>query len=934
MVVAVIAWVMGVAAAAMYCFPWSVSKEIEPRSMLPWGGHAYAVNISGNLPQVFDALLFAEANGDSERSPYASGLRMYEGSTPFGTPHAVHAQISELGQGRFSHWGHDLVFSTPDNSDPRTNGRRYGFAYPVAPAWWVPLCLFALGSAAFASLRPRPRFMARAVEYRWLLFTIALVLVAAKGAWFFHALLPAPIPSPDSNGYLLWSLIRTIGYPLLLEVFQRVCGDWRQLPWMQAALLLAALGLLAHSVGRLSGRTWLGWLVFAIPFTASGMLLSAADVLTEAPFAAFVMFHAAFMCSFIRTGRKGFALGAGIALLFAILIKSVAVTLLGPLFLFIVFRGEGRRSLLVLTAVPALLGWLGPSAYNYAKFGNFETSVAGGFALGGHVAWAIHPTPGSPYQDDAKVIEEKLKPILAKRPASFASIGDYVVYTTNEYNALLWQGIVPELQNRYPAICKPHHFEHCSWARCDEPCIIRMNRVLLGLSRDAIAAEPRRYAYHVAVHFNAMWTKVFQGPAQLDHGIDARVDDLAAALGSGTYGRFFPTGASLPTQAQRTSALARVDDSPSSRLVALMTLRDPLLAAVVPALNRASEAIFVIALAFSAAVLVAGRLGASAQAACYIALAMNAYFLGSALAQPVLVRYSWPMQGLMTAFVALAAWTVLGCLARARRAALVKFSVERFTSGSRMSQAAHGNHPSPPSGQDTYSSAIVTAHRYIAWILSPFAPYLHGNIVEVGIGHGSYFEALGRKGNYVGIDIDERSIRAAKQRFPEGRFAHADILEAGSVRAALHGEAADAIVCINVLEHIGDDATAVRNLVDALAPDGTLLIGVPALMSLYNDLDRLAGHNRRYRLADFERLLEGQPVTIEKLCYFNPIGGLGWWANKFRHHDSLNSGEVNGQIVLFEKYILPFSRAIDPLTRRFFGQSVICVARRRRVAAG
>ena len=69
-------------------------------------------------------------------------------------------------------------------------------------------------------------------------------------------------------------------------------------------------------------------------------------------------------------------------------------------------------------------------------------------------------------------------------------------------------------------------------------------------------------------------------------------------------------------------------------------------------------------------------------------------------------------------------------------------------------------------------------------------------------------------------------------------------------------------------------------------------------------------------------------MQVEKLRYFNPIGGLGWWANKFRRHESLDSDEVNGQIVIFEKYVLPFSRALDPLTRAFFGQSLICVARR------
>lgn len=231
------------------------------------------------------------------------------------------------------------------------------------------------------------------------------------------------------------------------------------------------------------------------------------------------------------------------------------------------------------------------------------------------------------------------------------------------------------------------------------------------------------------------------------------------------------------------------------------------------------------------------------------------------------------------------------------------------------------------SGEDTYSSAIASAHRYMDWVLTPFIPYLHGDIVEVGIGHGSYFQKLSKYGNYVGIDIDARSVSEAQQRFPGTRFAQADILQPDFLKGLLPGKA-DAIVSINVLEHVADDAVALTNLVDAIKPGGTLLISVPAMMGLYNDMDRLAGHHRRYHLADFRRLLAPLPVRIERLCYFNPIGGLGWWINRFKRHDSLNSGAINGQIEFFEKYIIPVSKLVDPLTRQFFGQSITCIARR------
>lgn len=230
-------------------------------------------------------------------------------------------------------------------------------------------------------------------------------------------------------------------------------------------------------------------------------------------------------------------------------------------------------------------------------------------------------------------------------------------------------------------------------------------------------------------------------------------------------------------------------------------------------------------------------------------------------------------------------------------------------------------------GDETYSSAIATAHRYAEWVISPFTPYLRGDIVEVGIGHGGYYEVIRRFGMYHGIDIDLRSIDAARLRYQDGNFAVTDICQPGFLEPVLP-QKADAILSINVLEHIEHDADAIANLVDALKPGGYLLINVPAMQGLYNDLDRLAGHFRRYSVSDFDRLLTGLPMEVIQLRYFNPLGALGWWANRFKKHQSLDSDLVNAQIVFFERFLLPVSRLLDPIARRFFGQSLICIARR------
>jgi hypothetical protein len=55
----------------------------------------------------------------------ASALRLFEDGRELGPAHASHSDIRQHGGGRYSHWGDQLYFSASDNSDPRTNGRRY-----------------------------------------------------------------------------------------------------------------------------------------------------------------------------------------------------------------------------------------------------------------------------------------------------------------------------------------------------------------------------------------------------------------------------------------------------------------------------------------------------------------------------------------------------------------------------------------------------------------------------------------------------------------------------------------------------------------------------------------------------------------------------------------------------------------------------------------
>jgi hypothetical protein len=72
------------------------------------------------------AYVYALLNNSQSDKGGTSTLRLFEDGKELGPAHSPHVDIRTKGQGRWSHWGSNgLVFSTSDNSDPRTNGRKY-----------------------------------------------------------------------------------------------------------------------------------------------------------------------------------------------------------------------------------------------------------------------------------------------------------------------------------------------------------------------------------------------------------------------------------------------------------------------------------------------------------------------------------------------------------------------------------------------------------------------------------------------------------------------------------------------------------------------------------------------------------------------------------------------------------------------------------------
>jgi SAM-dependent methyltransferase len=142
-------------------------------------------------------------------------------------------------------------------------------------------------------------------------------------------------------------------------------------------------------------------------------------------------------------------------------------------------------------------------------------------------------------------------------------------------------------------------------------------------------------------------------------------------------------------------------------------------------------------------------------------------------------------------------------------------------------------------------SPALPPNAWLRWdAVARHLPRRPGSLLEVGCGQGGFAVRLARRFRYVGIDLDEVSVGAAKRRL-EAHGVSGD-LRVGDLGVVDPTEAFDVVCAFEVLEHLEDDGAALEAWVDKLVLGGSLIVSVPAGSHRYAEWDEYAGHFRRY----------------------------------------------------------------------------------------
>ncbi len=139
-------------------------------------------------------------------------------------------------------------------------------------------------------------------------------------------------------------------------------------------------------------------------------------------------------------------------------------------------------------------------------------------------------------------------------------------------------------------------------------------------------------------------------------------------------------------------------------------------------------------------------------------------------------------------------------------------------------------------------------------------------IMDAGCGWGVTLDAL-EKAGYAAVGLDQSRRALERIDRPARSLIQADLSQPVAQGVSLY----DAVLALDVIEHLDDDRIAVRRLGSLVRPGGALIVSVPALPDLFSEFDAVQGHRRRYLPESLRGVFAGSELELERVFWWG-----GW----------------------------------------------------------
>jgi ubiquinone/menaquinone biosynthesis C-methylase UbiE len=223
--------------------------------------------------------------------------------------------------------------------------------------------------------------------------------------------------------------------------------------------------------------------------------------------------------------------------------------------------------------------------------------------------------------------------------------------------------------------------------------------------------------------------------------------------------------------------------------------------------------------------------------------------------------------------------------------------------------------------QSEVLEGLATAVNHRRWFVELALPYLGANPIEIGSGLGDYaLEWAPQLGHFTATEADPERLVRLKERMDE----HPNVDVRQMLLPTDETDTYSAAVSYNVLEHIEDHVGALRSISNLVRPGGAIVLIVPAFMFAMSPVDIATGHVRRYTKKTMRAALTEAGLEVERLQYANALGLMGYYMATSVFKLTPKEGAM---VKVYDKLVLPVTKAAESIMRPPFGQSVFAVAR-------
>jgi ubiquinone/menaquinone biosynthesis C-methylase UbiE len=163
--------------------------------------------------------------------------------------------------------------------------------------------------------------------------------------------------------------------------------------------------------------------------------------------------------------------------------------------------------------------------------------------------------------------------------------------------------------------------------------------------------------------------------------------------------------------------------------------------------------------------------------------------------------------------------------------------------------------------EDSYWWFVGRHHLAQTFLRARYGARSSLTILDIGCGTGAMSQKLAPWGTVVSADFSPLALSFSRRR-GLSRLCAAD-----AMRLPFHDASFDLVVALDILEHVPDDAAALREFRRVLKPGGRVLVTVPAYQSLWSGHDVALMHFRRYVVRQVKERFTAANLRIERLSY-------------------------------------------------------------------